>query len=68
MSSTKEVFPYSATLADQAMIFDIPGPQQPEQGHIHQNRPFPNLAFYVLSKFKFLSHNLVELRDLVHKM
>ena len=42
-------FPPNAVLAWQktAMIFDIPGPQETERGHIRQNRPFtkPPLCF-----------------------
>ena len=32
------VSPCKATLAEESTFFDIPGPKQPERGHIRQNR------------------------------
>ena len=47
--SSKQSFPAVLPWKKKAMIFDIPGPQRPERGHIRQNHPFTKPPICLLS-------------------
>ena len=46
--SSKNSCPAVLPWQNKATIFDIPGPQKPERGHIRQNRPFKKPPFVPL--------------------